>query len=286
MIDNASEDGTAALLQERFGPRARIIVNACNLGYAGGYNSALPMARGEFVLLLNPDARLAADFLERALPAFDDPRVGLVSGLLVRPDGDTVDSSGQFLARSRRPIDRGFDETLDPQRDAPGPVLGVCGAAALYRAAMIEDISEPGSPDEALELFDPDFFAFFEDLEVAWRAWRAGWLAVHVPEARAVHMRGSGDERPLFGMMFKHTTPVLTHIVKSAGKKTNKALAKSISEINNGIEVHCELDEVKTGSAAFYISLKSSKWYKGREDMFIPPEEQPANVTSRRQMFG
>lgn len=215
VIDNASEDGTAALLQERFGSRARVVTNASNLGYVGGYNSALPLARGEFVLLLNPDARLEADFLERALPAFEDPRVGLVSGLLLRPNGVTVDSSGQFLAHSRRPIDRGFDRAFDPTRDTQGPVLGVCGAAALYRLDMVRDVSEPAEHGEDAHFFDPDYFAFFEDLEVAWRAWRAGWLAVHVPEARAVHMRGGGEERPLFGMMFKHSTPVLAHIVKN-----------------------------------------------------------------------
>lgn len=209
VVDNASTDGTPHVLGRRFGQSARIVVTERNVGYAGGYNRALDLANAPFVLLLNPDARLAPDFLERALPAFEDPRVGIVTGTLWREDGVTVDSSGLFLARSRKPLDRGFDRRHDASRDTAGPVLGACGAAALYRRAMIDDIADDG------DLFDADYFAFYEDLEVSWRAWRAGWRAVHVPEARAVHLRAGGRKRGAAGLMFERETPVLAHIVKN-----------------------------------------------------------------------
>lgn len=194
--DNASTDGTALELARLFGDRIRVVCFERNTGYTGGYNRLVALARAESLLLLNPDVRLAPDFLERALPAFDDPRVGIVAGRLMRPDGITVDSSGQFLARSRKPLDRGYGRPLDPLRDVAGPVLAACGAAALYRRAMVRDIGD------GTEFFDHDYFAFHEDLEIGWRAWRAGWRAVHVPQAVAVHLRAGGAGAGALGLTF------------------------------------------------------------------------------------
>jgi GT2 family glycosyltransferase len=209
VLDNASVDGIPLAVSDRFGDRVRVVLFEDNLGYAGGYNRGVRLARGDLLLLLNPDAQLAPDFLERALPAFEDPRVGIVAGRLMRPDGTTVDSSGQFLARSRKPLDRGFGRPFDPHRDVAGPVLGACGAAALYRRAMIEDIADDG------ELFDPDYFAFGEDLEVAWRAWRAGWRALAVPDAVCVHDRSGGRARGPLGLMHTRSDRVVAHILKN-----------------------------------------------------------------------
>lgn len=209
VCDNASADGTPWRVARRFGERVRVVCYERNTGYAEGHNRAIALSDAPFVVVLNPDVRLAPTFIERALAAFDDPRVGIVAGRLMRADGVTVDSTGQFLARARRPIDRGFGRPLDPARDVAGPVLGACGAAAVYRRAMIDDIADDGA------FFDEDYFAYFEDLEVAWRAWRAGWKAVHVPDAEAIHLRGGGAPRGRLGMMFDRPTPVLAHIVKN-----------------------------------------------------------------------
>ncbi|MBP7146984.1 MAG: glycosyltransferase family 2 protein [Acidobacteria bacterium] len=205
VCDNASDDDTPAAVAARFRDRVRLACLERNFGYAGGYNRALALASGDFVLALNPDVRLAPDFLECAMPAFDDPRVGIVAGRLVRPGGE-VDSSGQFLGRSRRTLDRGFGQPHDPARDRAGAVLSACGAAALYRRAMIDDVSD------GAELFDEDYFAYHEDLELGWRAWRAGWRAVHVPGAVAEHLRGGGRRRPL---LRDKPPAVVAHIVKN-----------------------------------------------------------------------
>ncbi|MFN7966898.1 MAG: glycosyltransferase family 2 protein [Acidobacteriota bacterium] len=209
VFDNASQDGTPQAIARRFGSQVRLVCAAHNHGYCGGYNRALAIAGGEFALLLNPDARLAPSFLAEALPAFRDERVGIIAPRLVRPGGEVIDSSGQFLARSRKTLDRGYGKRFDPRRDRAGAVLSACGAAALYRRAMIEDIADDG------ELFDEAFFAYHEDLEVGWRAWRAGWKAVHVPEAVAVHQRSSGDHGGATGMTFSKPPWLRAHIVKN-----------------------------------------------------------------------
>lgn len=196
VVDNASTDDTPNALARRFGDAARIVRLERNHGYTGGHNRALALARGEFVLLLNPDARLAPDFVAQALPAFADPRVGIVAGRLMRPDGATVDSAGLFLGRSRKVVDRGYGRPLDPSLLRPGPVLSACGAAALYRRTMIRDVSD------GADFFSSDFFAFTEDLEIGWRAWRAGWKAVYEPRAQAVHLRGGGAKAGRLGSSF------------------------------------------------------------------------------------
>lgn len=206
VLDNHSQDGTAEEVVRRFPGRVQVVRAERNTGFAEGCNRLLLLARGEFLVLLNPDARLDPTYLQRALPAFEDPRVGIVAGLLMRPDGTLVDSSGQFLARSRKVIDRGFGRPFDPHRDTQSPVLSACGAAALYRRKMVEDLSDSGA------FFDPSYFAFYEDLEVGWRAWRAGWRAVCVPAARGVHQRAGGAERG-WGLAFRRTDEILSHIV-------------------------------------------------------------------------
>jgi len=209
VADNASEDGTADEVALRFPGRVRVIRFERNEGYAGGYNRALALAGGESLLLLNPDARLAPDFLARALPAFADARVGIVAGRLMRADGTTVDSAGQFLARSRRVIDRGYGSPLAASAERECPVLSACGAAALYRRAMIDDVSDGD------DFFDPDYFAFHEDLEVGWRAWRAGWTAVYVPDAMAIHLRSGGVAAGALGRAVARPAWMTAHIVKN-----------------------------------------------------------------------
>ncbi|MDQ7087208.1 MAG: glycosyltransferase family 2 protein [Acidobacteriota bacterium] len=196
VVDNASSDGTPEQVEAIAGGRARLVVMTRNHGYSGGFNRGLRLAGGDFLLLLNPDVRLDPDFIEQALRGFEDPRVGIVAGLLLRPDRRTVDSSGLFLARSRKTVDRGFSVPFDPARDQAGPVLSACGAAPFYRREMIEDIAD------GQEFFDESYFAFREDLEVGWRAWRAGWKAVCRPEAVAVHLRSGGAGRGKLGLAF------------------------------------------------------------------------------------
>jgi len=137
-----------------------------------------------------------------------------VAGKVHRFDGLTIDSAGQLLTRARRIRDRGYGEMDAGQYDAPGEVFGVCGAVALYRRAMIDDISEGG------EFFDGSFFSFGEDMDVAWRARRAGWKACYVPEARARHFRGGtlprrGTIFTRLSQMARRPPEIRAHIIKN-----------------------------------------------------------------------
>lgn len=99
------------------------------------------------------------------------------------------------INKARRAFDRGQGKAANAY-DNPNEVFGVSGAAALYSSKMIKQISIDG------EFFDEDFFAYKEDVDVAWRARIFGWGAAYVPGAIAYHERGwktgSREKQPLF----------------------------------------------------------------------------------------
>jgi len=189
VVDSGSTDGAADRVR-RDHPEVRLIACDDNVGFCRGNNLGIRATVSPFVLALNPDTWLEPDFLERLLPVFEDPRVGMAAGKLLRFDRATIDSAGQRLSRARRPKDRGYGEPDRGQLDRDGTVFGVCGAAALYRRAMLDAIADPGP-----EYFDESFFAFGEDLDLAWRANRAGWRAAYRYRAVGYHARGGSATR-------------------------------------------------------------------------------------------
>lgn len=191
VVDNASVDGSVASGKsavERAPGVAPIrwTLNPENVGFSRAANQGIAQTSGAWLLLLNPDVVLAADYVERMLTAVRDrPAIGLATGKILRFDHRTIDTTGQFLRASRRVYDRGYGEEDRGQYDRPGEVFSVCGAVALYRRAMLDAVAVDG------EVFDEDFFAFYEDADLGWRAQRRGWTGWYEPEAVAYHARGA-----------------------------------------------------------------------------------------------
>jgi GT2 family glycosyltransferase len=197
VVDNGSTDGTRDVLTQ-FGDAIRMILNERNNGFAGGQNQAIAAsAPSDYVLVLNPDVVLDPDYIAEIIAVMErDPRIGSAAGMLVRADRpDIMDSAGLALRPDRNAADLAAGEPV-ADWTSPREIFGVSGAAAVYRRAMIEDVSDNG------RFFDEDFFAYKEDVDVAWRARHLGWKAAYVPAARAVHRRGwkPGGRRsvPLF----------------------------------------------------------------------------------------
>lgn len=225
VVDNGSTDGSLALIREKH-PLARLIEMGSNLGFCAANNIGLAFAHGAFVLFANSDIILEVNFAEEALSAFDrDPRIGLVGGKLLRFDRRTVDSAGQFLTRSRKIVERGYGAPDGAHTAGEGYVFSICGAAMIWRAEALVDISVRG------ELFDQSYFAFSEDLDVGWRARLAGWRAWYAPRAVGYHYRGGTETwmaraRPLLvlgGKSFLRPLPAILrrprdlryHIIKN-----------------------------------------------------------------------
>jgi GT2 family glycosyltransferase len=190
VVDNASSDNTRQLLAQ-FGGRIRVIHNDRNLGFAAAQNQAIAASKSDWVLALNPDVLLTPGFLERLMEAGEiDAKVGTVCGKLLsigpdfKPyDRPRLDSTGIYFTPTIRHFDRGWGVPDEGQFESMEYVFGASAAAALYRRAMIDDISDSAG------FFDPDFFAYREDADVAWRAQLLGWRALYAPSASAYHVR-------------------------------------------------------------------------------------------------
>ena len=190
VVDNASTDGTPDILED-FAGRVRVICNPSNAGFAAAQNQAIRASGSEWVLTLNPDVLLEPDFLRGLVDAGElDAGAGAICGKLLsigpgfQPLPERrIDSTGIFFTPAMRHFDRGWHELDRGRYDRSEYVFGACAAAALYRRKMIEDVSVAGA------FFDPDFFAYREDADVAWRAQLFGWRCIYAPAAIGWHVR-------------------------------------------------------------------------------------------------
>src|SRR5580658_2503656 len=208
IVDNASTDGTVDIL-EPFADRCRIYYNEQNLGFAAAQNQAIALANGEWVLTLNPDVLLMPGFVQALVDAGTvDPKVGTVCGKLLSilanfdlPEKELVDSTGIYFTPALRHLDRGSQEVDNGHYLNFEYVFGATAAAALYRRKMIDDISIMD------EFFDPDFFVYREDADVAWRAQLMGWRCLYTPLARGYHVRAvlPGNRRALPPVINMHS---------------------------------------------------------------------------------
>jgi len=208
VVDNASTDDTLQILND-FSDRLRVVQLPENVGFADAQNRAMRASDAPWVLSLNPDVLLRPSFIRRLLDAGEsDPRAGTVCGKLfsIGP-GFTplaeprIDSTGIFFTPAMRHFDRGWRQPERHRFDETEYVFGATAAAALYRRKMIEDVSIDG------EFFDPDFFVYREDADVAWRALLMGWRCIYTPAASAYHVRTvtPGNRRSLPAIINMHS---------------------------------------------------------------------------------
>ncbi|MGD1994404.1 MAG: glycosyltransferase family 2 protein [Anaerolineae bacterium] len=178
LVDNGSTDGSVEFMRQRY-PEVQLIVNQRNLGFAVGNNQAIRASSSEFVATLNNDTEVEPQWLEALVHAIrTEERIGMCASKMVFAHRrDMINSSGICVDRAGIAWDRNGGEPDRPEQYVAQPVFGACAGAALYRRAMLDDVG----------LFDEDFFAYLEDVDLAWRAQLAGWQALHVPQARVYH---------------------------------------------------------------------------------------------------
>jgi GT2 family glycosyltransferase len=178
-VDNGSSDGSADAVRQRF-PTVTIVETGKNLGFAGGTNAGIRIAKGEYILTLNNDTVADSHLLEEIQkPMVGNPAVGMCAAKMLFPDG-RIYSTGISLFRSGAAMDRGIFEPDTGHYDHEDEVFGPCAGAALYRRSMLDTIG----------LFDEDFFLYMEDVDLAFRARLSGWSCRYVPAARVIHVHG------------------------------------------------------------------------------------------------
>jgi N-acetylglucosaminyl-diphospho-decaprenol L-rhamnosyltransferase len=199
VVDNASADGSAELVEERF-PHVRLIRNTANVGFARAVNQGLPFCSGEYLLLLNPDTVVekgAIDALVRLL--ISDPAVAAAGPAIHHPTGRLKVLSGgrqptvwrmfthaTMLSRLSRtlPFLEGVNLLRGIHDDRPRDVDWLTGACLMLRR---EAFAAVGGLSER-------WFMYAEDFELCLRLRRSGWRLVHLPSARIAHYMGASAD--------------------------------------------------------------------------------------------
>lgn len=198
VVDNASADGTREWLASQ--PDLRVIRNDVNTGFAAACNQGIRASDAPFVALLNDDTQPEAEWLAALVRAMtrDESRatnpqskIGSAASLMLYADWPgVVQSAGISMDRAAIAWDRlGGHPVHEAQQ--PCEVFGASGGACLYRRAMLDEIG----------LLDERFFAYLEDVDLAWRAQRVGWCCRYVPQARVLHFTSATSGQ---GSSFKH----------------------------------------------------------------------------------
>lgn len=153
---------------------ARILRSESNLGFATAVNAAYRSTLAAYVALINNDVVVDADWLAAVKKVLDDDETVAAAQTILRRDDATIDGAGIDVDGRIRQIGHG-----QPIRSHVAPAWGVSATAALYRRSALGE-----------RVFDPRFFAYYEDVELSARLHDQGWKTVVIPEVKATH-RGS-----------------------------------------------------------------------------------------------
>ncbi|HVO85373.1 MAG TPA: glycosyltransferase family 2 protein [Syntrophobacteria bacterium] len=199
--DNGSGDSVERVLA-RF-PEVRLSRNRSNMGFAMAVNKGLKHGTAPYIIVLNPDSRVGAGFVEGVLGYMDDnPGVGILGPKILNADGSTQGSARSFphpltaLFGRASLLSKWFPNNSMTRRNVrtsesngiiPMEVDWVSGACMVVRR---QAVSEVGPLDER-------FFLYWEDADWCRRMWQAGWKVVYFPQASVVHHVGgsSGSAR-------------------------------------------------------------------------------------------
>ncbi|MFQ6085403.1 MAG: glycosyltransferase family 2 protein [Candidatus Bathyarchaeia archaeon] len=188
-IDNGSTDGSVEFVERRFGddPRLRIVRKSRNVGVTRGLNSGIGLSKGEYTALLNNDTKVHQGWLKELVAVLESDRsVGAAQCKLLSFDyPDKIDSAGCVMDAHGCVMERGrvsfdFREEDRGQYDQVEEIFSAGCPASLVRRSVLKQVG----------LFDPEFFAGYEDADLSWRIRLGGYRIVLVPKAVVYHKRG------------------------------------------------------------------------------------------------
>ena len=183
VVDNESTAHSRRALAHLEG--VKVVPLAENRGFAGGMNAGIAAARGRFVALFNNDLVVGSAWLTQGLQVLEDPAVGIVGGPELPWDGEGAPESQEGgLALVQMDPGRGFT-VLGPAPAERKVVAAIDGCNIFARAELLR----------RLDGFDPDYFAYYEDVDLCARAWALGYKTVFEPGMRVWHRRGHSSDQ-------------------------------------------------------------------------------------------
>jgi hypothetical protein len=193
VVDNASHDGSAAMVRERF-PQARLIQSNENVGFAQGNNLAVPLCIGKYVLLLNPDTVVKPDALDSLVRFMEaHPMAGAAGSRLLNPD-ETLQPSCHPAPTLSRELWRLFHlDAIRPygayhmhqwDMNQPREVDVIQGASFILRKTALDQVG----------FLDGRYFMYSEEVDLCYRLQKAGWKLYYVPESQVIHYGGQSTK--------------------------------------------------------------------------------------------
>jgi GT2 family glycosyltransferase len=186
VVDNGSTDGSVELIKSKY-KKVKIIENRKNFGAAFARNQAITSSQGNWIVTLDSDIVLGDNFFTAfgSLEIVRNVRIGMVIPNILNGDGSKIYSQGAYLSFLKRIYDYGRGEPVKFFREKPARVVGPCSAAAFYRRKMLEEVKGKTG------YFDQRFFFLIEDVDLAWRAQRAGWKSLFCRRSFCFHRGNS-----------------------------------------------------------------------------------------------
>ncbi len=183
VVDNGSTD--ESLEQARSyctRPNFTLIENGTNTGFSHAVNQGIARAKSEFVVLFNNDAFAEPQWLAELIRAAEsDPKIFAVQSLMIRHfDRELADDAGDYVTWMGFACKTG-DGRRASRYTKQKRIFSACGGAALYRKSILDEIG----------YFDENFFAYFEDVDLSWRANNAGYKNILCPTAKCYHICGA-----------------------------------------------------------------------------------------------
>lgn len=196
LVDNASRDNSVRFMRETF-PTVRVVETGSNLGFAAGNNYGAEHATGEYVAFLNNDTRVDPRWLSEMMQtvlAGRDSGLVCTGSLMLDWAGEKIDFKSSGVNFHGFGFQPSYGKPYKPDEIAPADILFACGGSMLIDRKTFLEIGG----------FDPEYFAFFEDVDLGWRLWLLGYRVTLTPTAITYH-RHHGTA----GSMSAHRTYVL-----------------------------------------------------------------------------
>jgi len=198
VVDNGSVDNSTQIIEENY-PTVHLIKLPRNTGFAGGVNVGIKYAlnnEADAVALFNNDAIADRNWLKKLVESLkSNPKIGIATCKLLQTNKTHFDSTGECYSIWGMPFPRARNLFDNGQFDVEEYVFGASGGASLYRCAMLRVIG----------IFDEKYFAYYEDVDISFRAQLAGWKVWYEPKAIAYHRVGATSSK-LGGFTRYHAT--------------------------------------------------------------------------------
>ena len=257
VVDNHSADGSCRMVKEKF-PDVKLIENQENLGFSKANNQAVAIAKGAYILFLNPDTVMPEDFVTKTLAYMDaHPEAGALGPRL-------IDGKGQFAPDSKKSfpslsvalfkttgINKVFSKSayfnkyysvhIGEHETAPVDVLSGC-CMLVRKSAM----------DLAGGAFDEDYFMYCEDVDLSYRLEKAGFKNIYFPEVDLIHYKGESTRKMTLSYVRIFNEALVTFVKKHYSKKEARLF---ILFINFGIVLRAVLGTLKRGLKALHMPL-------------------------------